>query len=203
MGSPVLFHGPSARDAAVRHAKEVGRLACDPLGDAGLKVDDSRLVVELAGNSGVGDAPPVVIIGPIDRATPEASDALLKTLEDLAEGPLGIVLWTDHLGGVRDTICSRTLALWCPPEAHWSSPYQDEDTARLRDAFLQDDLSACLGIIYGRQKDWPDLLMGFCEALTQDAEDPRVPRIWDSIRPILDGKGSMLTAATAMLAVMT
>ena len=95
--TPILFHGPLGRDEAVSKASKVGRRVSNPVGDKGLKVADSRKIVEISGSSGVGDKPPSVVVGPLDKATPEASDALLKTLEDLGSGPLRIILWANHL----------------------------------------------------------------------------------------------------------
>jgi len=175
----------------------------DPIGDDGLKVDDSRRVVELAGNSGVGDRPPVVVLGPIDRATPEASDALLKTLEDLADGPLGVILWADYLGGVTGTIQSRTLPRWCPPDAKWASPFLDEHAERLFDAFQAGDAATCLEILHDRKKEWGGLLVGFSEVMARrGTEDAAMVRAWVAIRPLLDGKGSHLVAASALMEAM-
>ena len=112
--TPTLYHGPKGRDAAITWASKVGRPISDPVGDGGLKVDDARAIVVMSMRSGIGDRPPTVVIGPMDETTPEASDALLKTLEDLAEGPLRICLWAHHLGEVTPTIRSRTLHTWCP-----------------------------------------------------------------------------------------
>ena len=200
MASPILFHGPLARSAAVAHAQETGRLISDPIGDGGLKVADSRLIVEMATNASVGDKQPVVIVGPLDRATPEAGDALLKTLEDLAEGPLVILLWADYLGGVIGTIRSRTLDRWCPPDERWASPFVDEHAEALYAAWDKGDAAACLGVIYDRQKDWQALLQGFCEVMAERAPDsPQTARVWPLVRPVLDGKGSYLNAAAALL----
>jgi len=200
MGTPILFHGPLARGAAVTYAAQLGRLASDPIGDDGLKVDDSREIVRLAGNAGVGDKLPVVMVGPLDRATPEAGDALLKTLEDLAEGPLQIVLWADYLGGVIGTIRSRTLDRWCPPDERWTSPFVDEHAEALYAAWDKGDAAACLGVIFDRKKDWQALLQGFCEVMVERAPDsPQTARVWPLVRPLLDGRGSHLCAATALL----
>lgn len=201
MGSPVLFHGPVSRQAAVEHARSVGRLLRDPIGDEGLKVADSREIVALADSSGVGDRAPAVVIGPLDRATPSASDALLKTLEDLSTAPLQIVLWADFLGGVVSTVRSRSLLKWCPPPATWSSPYMDEDSSDLWAAYQKKDLSGCLEILRSRQKDWSDLLQGVCEtAAHRNPTDPDASRLWEKVRPLLDGKGSFLCAAHALTA---
>ena len=199
--TPVLFHGPRARGEAVTHARTLGRLITDPLGDDGLKVDDSREIVRLAGNAGVGDKSPVVVVGPLDRATPEAGDALLKTLEDLADGPVRIILWADFYGGVIGTIRSRTLPQWCPPDKHWVSPFVDDQARALYAAWIKKDIAACLDVIYASQRDWPALLQGFCEVIATEGplEAPETARVWAQVRPLLDGKGSHLNAATALL----
>ncbi len=203
MASPLLFHGPVARGEAVRSARTMGRLVGDPIGDDGLKVNDSRLIVQLASSSGVGDQPPVVVVGPLDRATPEASDALLKTLEDLAEGPLQIVLWADSIAGVVGTIRSRTLARWCPPREGWVSPFVDDDAKELLAAFVAGDTAKCMGVLHSRKKDWGSLIQGFCEALSDHEGDiGKTTEIWTALRPVLDGKGSHLVAASAFLEVL-
>lgn len=203
MGSPILFHGPRARGEAVEHASCVGRLLSDPIGDQGLKVADSRHIVEMAGSSGVGDKKPVVIVGPLDRATPEAGDALLKTLEDLAEGPLVILLWADYLGGVIGTIRSRTIDRWCPPDERWVSPFMDNHAEKLWEAWSKQDAEGCLAVIYDRKKDWQALVQGFCEIMAErDPEAPRTARAWPLMRPLLNGRGSHLNAASAFLTAL-
>ena len=158
MGTPILFHGPLARGEAVAHAAQLGRLVSEPIGDDGLKVADSRLIVTLSEDAGVGDKLPVVIVGPLDRATPEAGDALLKTLEDLTDAPLQIVLWADYLGGVIGTIRSRSLDRWCPPDERWVSPFVDQYAEALFSAWEKQDTAACLSVLYERKKDWQALM---------------------------------------------
>lgn len=198
--TPVLFHGPLARGSAVSFARTLGRLISDPVGDDGLKVADSRAIVTLSSNAGVGDKAPVLVVGPLDRATPEAGDALLKTLEDLAGGPVRLVLWADYLGEVIGTIRSRTLSRWCPPDEQWVSPFKDDHAEALYAAWDKGDVDGCLSVLYERQKDWQALVQGFCEVLAERAPDsPRTPPVWLVLRPLLDGKGSYLSAATALL----
>lgn len=197
MSSPILFHGPTARGAALLCARDVGRLIRDPVGDDGLKVEDARLLVSLSENSGVGDRPPVVIVGPLDRATPEASDALLKTLEDLAEGPLRIVLWADYLGGVSKTIQSRILPRWCSPGPGWKSPYQTASAESLYTAWQKGDVEKVLSVVYENQKDWVGLLQGFVELLAVRSPLQGV-RVWGFVRPLMDGKGSHINLAMAL-----
>jgi hypothetical protein len=204
MRTPPLFHGPEARDRAVQKAASEGRMVLEPVGDKGLKVDDSRQVVEISLNPGVGDKPPYVVIGPLDAATPEASDALLKTLEEVQNTPLRIVLWADYLGEVIPTIRSRTHAIWCPPGRTWLDPLSwKEDSAKaLLKAWLAEDWVRVIGLLNEDAKNWQDLLRALCNSLPpalSGESGERVMLLWESIRPILDGRGSYLLAVDALL----
>jgi hypothetical protein len=199
--TPTLFHGPEARDAAVRLSEEVGHPLSDPVGDTGLKVDDSRIIVALARQPGVGDKPPSLVVGPLDQATPEASDALLKTLEDLTEAPLRLILWADYLTGVIPTIRSRTWAVWCPPSPTYLSPvsYMNDQAEALCEALLAGDEAKMIDRVVEAEKDWPDLLQALCVHLCGHLEDPHVIEAWVRIRKVLDGKGSPLVAVNALI----
>ena len=80
----------------------------------------------------------------------------------------------------------------------------DEQARALYAAWIKKDQPACLGIIYASQRDWPALLQGFCEVIAEEGplEDPGTARVWAQVRPLLDGKGSHLNAATALLEAM-
>ena len=204
MRTPPLFHGPEARDRAVARATTEGRLIIDPVGDRGLKVDDSRRVVEISLNPGVGDKPPYVVIGPLDAATPEASDALLKTLEEVQNTPLRIVLWADYLGEVIPTIRSRTHAIWCPPTKTWLDPlaWKEDSAKTLLKAWTQKDWVKVIGILQEEAKDWQELIRALGNLLPLSlggSGDEEILRLWSSIREIQDGRGSYLLAIDAML----
>ena len=175
---------------------KVGRPLSDPLGDQGLKVDDSRRVVTLSHNSGVGDKPPSIVIGPLDRATPEASDALLKTLEDLQEAPIRICLWANDLAGVAPTIRSRTFARWCPPTQSYADPlsYLEEDAASLAKAIEDNNYAAIISIVVAA-KNPAHLAEALCAPLAQSDN----PTVWLKLRPVLDGKGGNLALLDALL----
>lgn len=195
--TPLLFHGPEARDRGLQKALEVGRMVGDPIGDSGLKVADSRAIVQLALSPGVGDRPPCVLVGPLDSATPEAADALLKTLEEISVYPLRIILWTDFLGGVIPTIRSRTLHIWCPPSATWLDPlsYMDEPAKKLKEAMASKNWAKVITLVRESAKDWPDLLTAYCSML-----DPLSDALlWERVRPALSGRGSYLVALDALL----
>lgn len=195
--TPLLFHGPEARDQALKKALEVGRLVGDPIGDDGLKVDDSREIVRLALSPGVGDRPPCVLVGPLDSATPSAADALLKTLEEISAFPLRIILWTDYLGEVIPTIRSRTLHIWCPPSRTWLDPlsYMDDPAKDLLAARASKDWVKVVSIVREAGKDWPDLLTMYCSLLDPGSSSV----LWEKIRPALGRPGSYLVALDALL----
>ena len=203
----VLFYGPEARDKAIHRADEIGRVLSDPIGDKGLKVADSRRIVELSTQSGVGDRAPSIVVGPLDRATPEAADALLKTLEDLSEAPLRLVLWADDLSEVAPTIRSRTHQVWCPPGPTYLDPLYvyDDQAKELCQAVLAEDPVKILGVLEDVGKDWPDLLRALCVPLSQEVtgdQHEAALNAWLKMKPSLDGKGGLLAAADALLPEM-
>lgn len=200
--TPTLFHGPEARNEAVRLSEKIGRPLRDPIGDEGLKVDDSREIVEIARYPGVGDRPPSLVVGPLDAASPEAADALLKTLEELTEAPLRLIVWADHLSGVIKTIRSRTRPQWCPAVATTPNPfdYVQEDAERLAEALVNQDAGRILGILENIDKGtWVDLLQAVTSPLADRLDSPRTIEVWVRIRRLLDGRGSVITAADALL----
>lgn len=190
--TPPLFHGPEARNRAVQWSFDTGRPASSPLGDDGLKVNDSRRIVDLANQGGVGDKPPTLVVGPLDRATVEASDALLKTLEDLAEGPLRIALWADYLIGVPLTIRSRTRATYCPGNMRLTNGVKQAaekiiQAVRTNKAVASKTLSAL-------EEHDPEILL---DAMVQ-ALDPEIDQeLWSRLRPALGSK--WVSSKTAFL----
>ncbi len=170
----------------------IGRLISEPIGDRGLKVDDSREIVRMAQQGSVGDKPPVVIVGPLDRATPEAADALLKTLEDLAEGQLRIILWADYLIGVSGTLRSRALLEWCPPKSAsgWSSLYAHLNGAahKLCEAALHHNIPGVLSILEENADQTEALLDALSYNLAERACLEDVGWLWVGLREALGAK---------------
>jgi hypothetical protein len=68
-------------------------------------------------------------------------------------------------------------------------------------ALLRRDGAAILSVIEDIEKDeWLDLLQAVCEPLAEAvSEGSEAVEPWLSIRSVLDGRGSLLTAADALL----
>ena len=195
-----MFHGPGARDHAVRASVAPGfRPVSEPMGDGGLKVDDSRLLVEIASVAPVGDKKGTLVLGPLDRATPEAADALLKTLEDLAEGPVRLVPWAWDLAGVLPTIRSRTLHQWCPGPDPLS--YLKGAAEGLAKAVTEKRLPAVAEALSeindGEREDLLVAVQGPLLAMGSEGID-----VWVRLRPLISGRGvARLPAVVALMGI--
>jgi hypothetical protein len=191
--STYIFHGPGAFEAAVSHAESWGRQLCPPLGGSGVRKDDSRTFAALHRNPPVSDQAGCVIIGPMDAATDEASDALLKMVEEPNPDAMPI-LWAADLGGVRPTIRSRCHAEWCPGAVDIAEPpgLLSADPAELAATILGGDpvdLAAGIAadIAHAAASD-PDAFLA----------DPRWSDAWSRLRPCL-GRESKASVAHALL----
>lgn len=121
--SALLFHGPGAKEASEAFLPTVGRVLTEPFGQCGLKIEEARQIIELMLDSPLGDDPGVVWVGPLDVAAQNATDVLLKCLEEFDPDIVRPVLWANDLGAVSDTIVSRCLHRWCPE----SSSKEDQE----------------------------------------------------------------------------
>jgi len=174
------------------------------VGDDGLKVDDARTLVELLGTAPVGDKRGSLVLGPLDRTTSEAGDALLKTLEDYGEGPTRVFAWAWDLSGVLPTIRSRTLPVWCPgadPLAHLAKKAQ-----ALYDALAAGKLHTVLELLGEEPDDYAreDLLLALLGPLSRAPLPESVlggtRAVWQRVRPLLNGRGvSRLVAVAALM----
>lgn len=198
-----LFHGPEARDRAVNEGERVGRPIAEPMGDDGLSVETSREITLLALNPGVGDRPPSLVIGPLDKVKSSgASDALLKTIEEISRKPMRLILWAEDLTGVAPTIRSRCLDVWCPPGPRWLDPldYRRDAARALRDAILTGDPVRILGCLE-EEKDWVELAHALAKELASFTPEqlPIVAPVWAELRGVLGGQGGLLVLADALL----
>ena len=184
MASCFLFHGPGARQAAIAKAHEVGSLAAPPFGDNGLKVDEARAAVRTLLEGSISFELRVIIAGPMDEATPEASDVLLKRIEEFEEDIVQPILWAHDLGDVTATIRSRCLDFWSPREG----PEVDNDAVlgaawELVNAAREGDCFSLPAKVKSLSKELPELLAAVAEVLAQDLEDEVNRRLWERLRP--------------------
>lgn len=193
MSSCFLFFGPGARSAALKEASRVGRLVAPPFGDAGLKVDEAREVVELLLSTPVGTGTGVVIVGPLDEAPAKSTDALLKTLEEFNDQATRPILWAHDLGGVSSTIRSRCLSKWAD-----AKDVTEEDEKILMaassalDASMKGDRNGIAealkdlpmgndGVSLMKRRSFLGLVAG---QLALDIENPQARSLWERLRGV-------------------
>jgi hypothetical protein len=193
--SPILFHGPGAEGAARAKVSILGRLLHEPFGDKGLKIAESREIIELMGNPPVGDVPGVLLIGPMDRANRSAQDVLLKSIEEFDDRVVRPVLWAYDEAEVLGTIRSRCLRQWCPGPDQY-----DEDTlyqARaVVDCSLVGDTAGLIEAL--KDRDPRAMLEAAARVLAEQGIDEKTSDLWDRVRQTLKHR---LPTATETLAV--
>lgn len=192
VGAALLFHGPGAQARAEREQVVYGVIPSPPLGEFGLSVDEARKVVELANTPSIGDSIGSVIVGPLDLASPSASDILLKTLEGLRDDQVQPLLWAKDLESVRPTIRSRCVEVWCHgPEEE--TPESLMNTAfDLIDASIARDAPRILEIVSSGLKD-VDLqqlatVLARAVQMRMASPNPRLLEVWFGVRSLLGVK---------------
>lgn len=184
MTSAVLFHGPLARERALEYAQSEGRLLHDPFGEDGLKIAESREIIELMNGTPLGDQVGVIVVGPMDRALPASTDVLLKTLEEFDPRVFRPVLWAYDEGGVRPTIRSRCVRRWCPGDE-----IRDEEllsrVAGLVEASLSQDRPAVLSFL--RETTGPEVLLAASQVLRDRGVSLTAKELglWERVREAL------------------
>lgn len=189
--SCLLFHGPNARQEALNQAHRTGRLLVPPLGDDGLKIDDVREIADLLLSTPVGDQTGVVVVGPMDHASPKAGDGLLKSIEEFAD-VVAPILWATDLGGVSPTIRSRCLAKWCPALKGGAQMIDDdpveEDGRLLAEAALTGQVWKIAPLVkkyntkeYKRLDDLISVVVSVFALST----NPKALVLWDQLREVL------------------
>lgn len=173
--STTLFHGPGVR----------GRFGPgDPL-----RVDTARELCTQAQFGGSGEW----VLGPLDDATRDALDALLKLLEE--HGPAKKwTLWANDLGLVPKTIRSRMdeTVFLPPPEGE---PELAQEMLDLGFSLVRAALARDLAFIYQKvhavnQEQMPELLAGLENALVVL---PGAIQLWPSLRSL----GGQITRPTS------
>jgi hypothetical protein len=170
----MLFHGPGVR----------GRFSSE----SPLRVDTARDICSQAQFGGSGEW----VLGPLDDATRDALDALLKLLEE-HDPSKKWMLWAYDLGLVPKTIRSRMdeTVFLPPPEGE---PELAQEMADLGFALVRAALARDVAFIYQKvhavdQEQVPELLVGLENALTVL---PGAIQLWPSLRSL----GGQITRPT-------
>lgn len=179
--SPVLFHGPQSREVAMEQLPEIGRLIHDPFGEEGLKIADSREIIELMNNAAIGDIPGVVFMGPLDRAQQMATDVLLKSIEEFDPTVVRPVLWAFNFEDVSPTIRSRCLHQWCPGEVEFEETLLDSATY-LVDAALAKRRAVVVELL---KEAGEEILPATVHVLSKRKMDKRMRLFWEQLRNVL------------------
>ena len=185
MSSCILFHGPGARQAALTKARSMGELVAPPFGDEGLKVKEAREAISALLQGSISFLVQVVVIGPVDEATPQASDVLLKNIEEFREGIVQPILWAHDVGGVKATIRSRSLEYWAPKkeadaddEAMLGAAWEIVNLVKTR------EVGPIPELVKPFSKELPGLLCALSLVLAQDMEDIVNQKLWEALRPV-------------------
>ena len=184
MFSCPLYHGPGARQYALDEASRAGVLLHEPFGEDGLKVDAAHEIVSLLQAAPIGIDMGVVVVGPMDKAPPRSADVLLKSVEEPSDY-IWLVLWADDLGGVRDTIQSRCLTMWCPATGFEAPDEELESTAReLLAAYLGGRYFEVPGLVAKMKGKEAELLGEVADAMGGTLDNPKVPPLWERVREV-------------------
>lgn len=183
--SPILFHGPGAEGAAKAKSSVIGRLLHAPFGGEGLKIAESREIVELMNSASVGDDPGVLVIGPMDRANRSAQDVLLKNIEEFDDRIVRPILWAIDEAEVLPTIRSRCVKQWCAgPDLY------DEDmlyqARAVMDCSLMGDVAGLIEAV--KDRDPRLLLEATARVMIEQGFDKKSADLWGRVRQLLRHK---------------
>jgi hypothetical protein len=169
---------------------EIGRLIHEPFGDEGLKIADSREIVDLLNNAPVGDSPGVIVLGPMDRAQQMATDVLLKSIEEFATEVIRPVLWAFNEGDVSGTIRSRCLLRWCHAKLELDEIIL-ADAERIVQAALDQDRAVVVEV--WREYEGRELAEAAVEVLGHRPMTQATQRLWGTLREALSVRGPTAT----------
>lgn len=171
MGTSILVHGVWD-SSEIPYSNSWGRC----LASRGIGIDDIRETLSLLRDSLVVDESVYVVIGPLDDATKAASDALLKTLEELPPSRK-VVLWARDEDKVSTTVKSRVPSVYVSPRLNGKdTEEQDDEAFDLLEAFYSGDISTMVEFS-GDEKIIPD----FVKALSKRYDG----ELWEHLRPLL------------------
>jgi len=182
-----LFHGQGAQDAAMEAAGQYGRILAVLGGEKGLRKDDSREMLRLHNMPPASDAFGSVVLGPMDLATFEAADALLKIIEEPSHYTRPF-LWAFDLGEVPKTIRSRCQAVWS---------YGESSTSEEIDPKLIEEALAGNGTTIGELMLKHDPKTVLDAALDHLSKREFEPRMWLLMKNVL-GRESIASVSAAL-----
>ena len=185
-----LHHGRGAENAALSSAEAYGRiLAC--LGtEKGVRKDDSREMLRIHNAPPTSDGLSSVVIGPMDLATPEAADALLKVVEEPSPYTKPF-LWAYDIGEVSPTIRSRCHAVWAYDTEE--APTADIEERLLDEAISGDEIAIAELLLKHSPK---EVLEGVTNRAAEKGVPPRNWLLWKAAL----GQESVASVATALAA---
>ena len=187
--TPPLLHGPGALTSIHEEADRLGRQVAPPVGDGGLKADAARGAARLLKMSPLGDALTVLIIGPVDNIRAEASDVLLKPLEEYQEGRTIPLLWAHDAGSVPGTILSRCDVRWCP-----DGPLPEETlrviAEKLVAAWKVGEMSTIIEGVQDHEEERELLLSAGALVLSKMEDKPL--KLWENLRRAMEVKNPTL-----------
>ncbi len=185
MSSCLLYHGPGARSEALEEAYRIGELMAPPIGDGGLKVDDARKAVSIlhtAPFSGIG----VVVIGPMNLASNQSSDVLLKVIEEFNGDYIQPILWAEDLEDVTVTIRSRCIARWSWVDLNEAEIDEEDDALEsagreLVRAALAEEFWLVPDLVTQHSDSLLKLLNVVSKTIAANLDEKHL-RLWESIR---------------------
>lgn len=162
----------------------LGRYVAPPVD--GLTAGKAREAVKFLSMSPIGDKPSCLVLGPVDGVRSEASDVLLKPLEEYRVGRVIPILWARDIGGVPSTLVSRCEVTWCP-----RGPLPEEILVpvaqELLAAWEKKDLVSVVGLIQEHEGDLDLLLPASALVLSKKLpENPDLLPLWERIHRALE-----------------
>ena len=183
-----LFHGPGAFPEAMKATAD-GQLLCPPMGQEGIRVDDSRAVVQMMYSPRMGEVSGYLVLGPLDEAQSRAMDTLLKTVEEPPSPYNILILWANDIGNVPRTIRSRCLDIWCPLVQKVGDDTENEAAMlaaiRILEALKTRDLLVAVDTLKAWDKKETTILSSLSSALASEiGTDPWASEMWNRLRPV-------------------
>lgn len=190
-----LLYGPGAKEHLITLSKG-GRMLSSPFGETGLKIEEARSIVELSNNLPPGKEDCLIVIGPMNRATPASSDVLLKLIEEPPD-KLKIILWAEDLQGVLPTIISRCWLKWCYAEEECK---REKEAKVLLECLLKKELAEALKVLEESKKFLEEVLVSVVTLISREEPNTRYNGIWRGIRKVLKEKNiSLLLVSSTLL----